>query len=90
MLSLLYLIHNAALSNSGQQNAMHDFARKAKILEVNPRSPLIQGLLKRVEQLPTEEEGKDFEAEAEIKEVISILVDSALVRSGYPVTDSDL
>lgn len=79
-----------ALSNSGKQNALHDYAKKAKILEVNPKSPLIEGLLKRVNQLPTEEEGKDSEAEAEIQEVISILVDSALVRSGFPVTDSNL
>jgi heat shock protein beta len=46
------------------------------------------GLLRRVEQLPGSDEDKDEEAEAELKEVISILVDGALVRSGYEVSDS--
>ena len=61
---------------------------KAKRLEINPRSPLINGILRRVNQLPSEEEYRDFEAEEELKEVTSILIDGALVRSGFEVTDS--
>ena len=68
---------------------MHDYAKKQKSLEINPRSPLIQGLLRRVEQLPTEEDEKDLEAEEELKEVASILIDGALVRSGFEVPDSN-
>lgn len=60
-----------------------------KLLEINPRSPLIEGLLHRVEQLPEEEEGQDLEAEEELKEVVAILIDGALVRSGYGVSDSN-
>jgi heat shock protein beta len=67
---------------------MHEFAKKMKILEINPRSPLIQGLLRRVEQLTPDEEEHDAEGEQELKEVTSILIDSALVRSGFEVTDS--
>ena len=61
---------------------------KAKRLEINPRSPLIEGILRRVNQLPSGEEGEDIEAEEELKEVTSILIDGALVRSGFDVTDS--
>lgn len=59
-----------------------------KVLEINPRSPLIEGLLKRVEQLPGEDEERDLEAEDELREVTSVLIDGALVRSGFEVPDS--
>ena len=36
------------------------------------------------------EEERDVEAEDELKEVASILIDGALVRSGFGVTDSNL
>ncbi|THH19791.1 hypothetical protein EW146_g1461 [Bondarzewia mesenterica] len=77
-------------SNNRQANsAMHDFAKRQKVLEINPRSPLIEGLLRRVEQLPSEEEERDIETEDELREVSAILIDGALVRSGFDVTDSD-
>jgi heat shock protein beta len=65
------------------------FAKKQKLLEVNPRSPLMEGLLRRIEELPSEDEGRDVEAEEQLKEVVAILIDGALVRSGYDVTDSN-
>lgn len=68
---------------------MHDFAKKQKILEINPRSPLIEGLLKRVKQLPAEEEERDLDAEDELKEVTTVLIDGAMVRSGFDVKDSN-
>ena len=68
---------------------MHEFAKRQKLLEINPKSPLIEGLLRRVENLPTEEEGRDLEAEEELNEVATILVDGALVRSGFEVPDSN-
>ena len=68
---------------------MYEIAKKQKLLEINPRSPLIEGLLRRIEQLPAEEEEKDVDAEAELREVTSILIDSALVRSGFQVSDSN-
>lgn len=76
-------------SQGGTKSPMHGFAKKQKIMEINPRSPLIQGLLRRVEQLPSEEEGRDLEAEEELKEVASVLIDGALVRSGFSVPDSN-
>jgi len=75
--------------NKKQENSwMFDFGKRQRILELNPKSPLIQGLLRRVEQLPGPDEEKDPQAEEELKEVVSILVDGALVRSGFEVTDS--
>jgi len=61
---------------------------KAKLLEINPRSPLIEGLLKKVESLPTDEDERDEEAEAELQEVTSILIDGALIRSGFEVPNT--
>jgi len=71
---------------------MHDFARKQRVLEVNPHSPLIEGLLKRIKALPSPDdlEDPDPEAEAELEEVTSILIDGALVRSGFEITNSNL
>ncbi|KAH8999049.1 heat shock protein Hsp90 [Lactarius akahatsu] len=77
-------------TSKGQDNtAMFEFAKRQKVLELNPRSPLIEGLLRRVEQLPGEEEERDIEAEDELKEVAAVLIDGALVRSGFEVPDSD-
>lgn len=67
-----------------------DWAKKLKTLEINPKSPLIQGLLRRVEQLPAAEEEQDSETLDELKEVASILIDSALVRSGFEVADPNV
>ncbi|CDO71337.1 hypothetical protein BN946_scf184908.g95 [Trametes cinnabarina] len=78
-------------SSHAQQNHRHmwEFAKKQKVLEINPRSPLIEGLLKRIEQLPEDEAEHDPEAEEELREVATVLVDGALVRSGFSVTDSN-
>ena len=71
---------------------MHDYARKQRVLEVNPQSPLIEGLLKRIKALPSPDdlEEADPEAEAEMEEVTSILVDGALVRSGFEIANSNV
>ena len=68
---------------------MHEYARRQKVLEINPRSPLIEGLLRRVEQLAEDDDERDHEAEAELEEIATILIDGALVRSGFEVPDSD-
>lgn len=80
---------NAANAKMNKNEAMHELALKAKVLEINPRSPLIEGLLRRIEGLPAETEERDESAEAEIKEVTAILIDSALVRSGFEVRNSN-
>lgn len=82
---------SASNTKSQQNDFMHEFAMKARLLEINPRSPLIEGLLHRVEALPSaeDEDERDLEAEGELKEVISILIDGALVRSGFEVPDTN-
>jgi len=77
--------------NQGQEaeNPMFEFAKRQKVLELNSRSPLIEGLLRRVEQLDGEDGQRDLEAESELKEVAATLLDGALVRSGFDVPDSD-
>jgi len=65
-----------------------EFLKKLRILEINPKSPLVEGMLARVVDLNNGEE-KDVEAEKELKEVASILIDGALVRSGFQVHDSN-
>lgn len=52
-------------------------------LEINPGSPLIRGLLTRVQDLE-EEEGEDGE---ELKALVKTLLDITLVRSGFEVPD---
>jgi heat shock protein beta len=94
---LSFVLHLNMFRRTAAQNAkgnrggiLHDYGMKMKNLEVNPRSPLIEGLLRRVKALPTEEdEERDWEAEEELQEVASILIDGALVRSGYEVTDNN-
>jgi heat shock protein 90kDa beta len=41
-------------ASNNKDDFMLEFAKKMKILEINPRSPLIQGLLRRVEQLTSD------------------------------------
>jgi len=65
-----------------------EYLKKLRTLEINPKSPLIEGMLARVVDLSNGEE-KDVEAEKELKEVASILIDGALVRSGFQVHDSN-
>ncbi|KAF9451709.1 HSP90-domain-containing protein [Macrolepiota fuliginosa MF-IS2] len=79
----------ASNSQAKRGGIIHEYALKAKLLELNPRSPLIEGLLRRIKDLPTEEDEKDLEAEEELKEVASILIDGALVRSGFEVPNSN-
>jgi heat shock protein 90kDa beta len=74
---------------TNKDDAMFEFAKRQKVLELNSRSPLIEGLLRRVEKLDGEDGERDLEAENNLKEVATILIDGALVRSGFDVLDSD-
>lgn len=75
-------------SNKGN-DPMFEYAKRQKVLELNPRSPLIEGLLRRVERMLEADALDDPEAEENLKEVAHILIDGALVRSGFEVPDSD-
>ncbi|KAG9016841.1 hypothetical protein FRB93_009371 [Tulasnella sp. JGI-2019a] len=77
-------------TKTDQQQIMEDYAKKQRNLEINPRSPLIAGLLAKIKELNDVEEGEEKDAilEEELKEVASIMVDGALVRSGFEVMDT--
>lgn len=63
-----------------------------KVLEINPKSPLIEGLLEKVLELPkADEEDEDAlkksDEEEELTEAVRVLLDTTLVRSGFSVAD---
>lgn len=67
-------------------NFMLDFIKKAKkTFEINPKHPLIQGLLTKIEELGEE----DSSATDELKHVVRVLWDTSLVRSGFTVPDTN-
>jgi len=68
---------------------MDEFAHKQRDLEVNSQSPLIHGLLSRFKAFASPDDlgVPDLEAEAELEEVTSILIDGALVCSGFGITN---
>jgi heat shock protein beta len=87
----LMLAQNQGVPNKDGQMHMHEWARKQRALEINPRSPLIEGLLRKVIKLNDVEEGeeRDPELALEVKEITTMLLDAALVRSGFDVQDSN-
>jgi heat shock protein 90kDa beta len=78
------------LNSHGKKDALYEFASKQKVLEINPRSPLIEGLLKRIMALGEDESERDKEEESELTEVVNILIDGALIRSGFEVMESNM
>lgn len=56
-----------------------------RILEINPKSPLMEGMLERVLELP-ETDGPSLD-EQELIDGARILFDTTLVRSGFDVSD---
>jgi heat shock protein beta len=67
-----------------EDDPMYDMMKNLpKVLEINPKSPLIEGLLERVLDLG---EGGGAE-ERELSETVKVLFDTTMVRSGFTVTD---
>lgn len=60
-----------------------------KNLEINPKSPLIEGLLERVMDLGDEVDDAESGSKevAELRETVRVLFDTTLVRSGFSVAD---
>jgi len=87
-------MHSAAQHNNkdAQMKMMQEWAKKQKTLEINHRSPVIEGLLSKVIQYNDVEEGeeKDEEIAKELDEITSILIDGALIRSGFDVPDANM
>ncbi|KAI5480834.1 heat shock protein Hsp90 [Pseudohyphozyma bogoriensis] len=72
-----------ASQNTVGDNFMANFMKSQKrTFEINPKHPLIEALLEKVEEV----DGDDF-AEAELRETVAVLWQTALVRSGFTVPD---
>ncbi|KAF9586109.1 hypothetical protein BGW38_009560 [Lunasporangiospora selenospora] len=71
-------------ARQNREAMMHKFMMsQKKIMEINPGHPLIIGLLERVNRDP-----KAFEQDAHFQEMIKVLYDITLVRSGYNLKET--
>lgn len=72
-----------AAQAEAENDPMYDMMKNLpKVLEINPKSPLIEGMLERVLDL---EDGEVDEKE--LAEAVRVLFDTTLVRSGFSVPD---
>lgn len=55
-----------------------------KVLEINPEHPLISGLLDKLSEFASDEEAQ---ADEDLNELVDVLYDTSLVRSGFSVRD---
>ena len=75
-----------AAQAEAENDPMYDMMKNLpKVLEINPKSPLIEGMLDRVLELP-EDDHTSSEA-VQLKETVRVLFDTTLVRSGFSVAD---
>lgn len=73
------------LGRQNQQNVMFAGMNK-KILELNPGHPLIKELLEKVRETKAQDE--DGQLNEDLKDMIHILTNGALINSGYQVKDT--
>jgi len=73
----------AAQNNAREQDSMMNsyFKNAKKVLEINPRHPLIEGLLEKLEEV-----GEDDE---DLRETVLTLWDTSMVRSGFALKDTN-
>ncbi|KAG0046962.1 hypothetical protein BGZ83_007892 [Gryganskiella cystojenkinii] len=70
-------------AKQNMNDPMHQFMKnQKKILEINPGHPLILGLLERSDKDP-----KAFEQDLQFQEMVKVLYDITLVRSGYSLKE---
>jgi heat shock protein beta len=72
-----------AAQAEAENDPMYDMMKNLpKVLEINPKSPLIEGMLERVLDL----DDGDVD-EKELQEAVRVLFDTTIVRSGFSVAD---
>ncbi len=78
-------------ANVREDDPMYKMMMSApKILEINPKSPLIEGLLERVMDLPPADGDSDPSAdEQDLADLVQVLFDTTAVKSGYTVADTN-
>lgn len=71
----------AAQGTKGENDSMMQefFKSQKKLLEINPRHPLIQGLLDQLEAVGEEDEG--------LRDTALTLFDTSMVLSNFPLRD---
>ena len=75
-----------AAQAEAENDPMYDMMKNLpKVLEINPKSPLIEGMLDKVLEL-SEDDHDSAEAQ-QLKETVRVLFDTTLVRSGFSVAD---
>lgn len=75
-----------AAQAEAENDPMYDMMKNLpKVLEINPKSPLIEGMLDKVLELP--EDDHDSSDAVQLKETVRVLFDTTLVRSGFSVAD---
>lgn len=68
-----------------QAHGQHDFSmRSMRVLEINPRHPMI---LKLLEGAPPEDTEDDFVVAQEVEDAAWVLHEMALLNGGYPISD---
>jgi len=68
-------------------HGQNDFAmRSMKVLEINPRHPMI---LKLLESVPPKDAGDDHEVPDNVKDAAMILQEMALLNGGYPISNPE-
>ena len=70
---------------------MCDFSKNLQqVLEINPLSPLtVEVLLHWIQAIPAEQKKRDIEAEDELREISTALVNGTFVRFAFAVPDSN-
>merc|ERR1712137_1439142 len=70
-----------------QAHGQHEFQmRSMRILEINPRHPMI---LKLLEGAPPEDADDDFKPSQEVEDSAWVLFEMALLNGGYPISDPE-
>lgn len=77
----------AAQADSADEPMYNVLRNLPRVLEINPKSPLMEGMLERVMELPEADDGSITAEAAELREMAQVLFDTALVRSGFNVAD---
>lgn len=77
----------ASQAKSEHTPMINALKNQKKVLELNPKSPLVEGLLERLYDLSEMDEEDAENAGADVRNAVRILIDTTMVRSGYPLED---
>lgn len=83
----------AAQARSDDDAMLRMMMNQPKILEINPKAPLIEGLLDRVLEVYGGDEDEDEELKNEhdiqLQETARVLFETTMVKSGFGIEDKN-